>query len=113
MIAAIDEVRVKGDSCGGVVTCVMRNVPKVRNHTPGCGITLRAAESHSGLRNHTPGCGITLWAAKSHSVGEVVLRGAKSHTRRGGPRARARSARKSHSELRNHTPGCEITHQAR
>lgn len=28
MIAAIDEVRVRGDSCGGVVTCVMRNVPK-------------------------------------------------------------------------------------
>eukprot|EP00240_Pyramimonas_obovata_P001404 CAMPEP_0118922022 /NCGR_PEP_ID=MMETSP1169-20130426/1101_1 /TAXON_ID=36882 /ORGANISM="Pyramimonas obovata, Strain CCMP722" /LENGTH=488 /DNA_ID=CAMNT_0006862835 /DNA_START=129 /DNA_END=1595 /DNA_ORIENTATION=+ len=28
MINAIDEVRVKGDSCGGVVTCVMRNVPK-------------------------------------------------------------------------------------
>jgi chorismate synthase len=28
MIAAIDEVRVKGDSCGGVVTCVCRNVPR-------------------------------------------------------------------------------------
>jgi len=30
MIAAIDSVRVKGDSCGGVVTCVARNVPRVR-----------------------------------------------------------------------------------
>lgn len=29
MIAAIDSVRVKGDSCGGVVTCVARNVPRV------------------------------------------------------------------------------------
>ena len=28
MIAAIDEVRVKGDSVGGVVTCVCRNVPR-------------------------------------------------------------------------------------
>jgi chorismate synthase len=28
MIAAIDEVRTKGDSCGGVVTCVVRNVPR-------------------------------------------------------------------------------------
>eukprot|EP00898_Chlorokybus_atmophyticus_P009119 jgi/Chlat1/9208/Chrsp97S08473 len=28
MIAAIDEVRTRGDSCGGVVTCVARNVPK-------------------------------------------------------------------------------------
>ena len=28
MIAAIDEVRVRGDSCGGVVTCVVRNVPR-------------------------------------------------------------------------------------
>lgn len=28
MIAAIDEVRVKGDSCGGVVTCVVRGCPK-------------------------------------------------------------------------------------
>ena len=30
MIAAIDAVRNKGDSCGGVVTCVARNVPTVR-----------------------------------------------------------------------------------
>ena len=30
MIAAIDAVRVRGDSCGGVVTCVVRNVPRVR-----------------------------------------------------------------------------------
>lgn len=29
MIAAIDDVRVKGDSVGGVVTCIARNVPKV------------------------------------------------------------------------------------
>jgi chorismate synthase len=29
MIAAIDAVRVKGDSVGGVVTCIARNVPKV------------------------------------------------------------------------------------
>ncbi|CAI5479597.1 unnamed protein product [Closterium sp. Yama58-4] len=28
MIDAIDAVRVKGDSCGGVVTCVARNVPR-------------------------------------------------------------------------------------
>jgi chorismate synthase len=28
MIAEIDAVRVKGDSCGGVVTCVVRNCPK-------------------------------------------------------------------------------------
>ena len=28
MIAAIDAVRVKGDSCGGVVTCIARGVPK-------------------------------------------------------------------------------------
>jgi chorismate synthase len=28
MIAAIDEVRVKGDSCGGVVTCIVRNCPR-------------------------------------------------------------------------------------
>jgi chorismate synthase len=26
--AAINEVRVKGDSCGGEVTCVVRNCPK-------------------------------------------------------------------------------------
>lgn len=29
MIAAIDEVRVRGDSIGGVVTCIARNVPRV------------------------------------------------------------------------------------
>lgn len=28
MIAAIDEVRTRGDSCGGVVTCVCRRVPR-------------------------------------------------------------------------------------
>ena len=28
MIAAIDEVRTRGDSCGGVVTCVCRGVPR-------------------------------------------------------------------------------------
>lgn len=28
MIKAIDAVRVRGDSCGGVVTCIARNVPK-------------------------------------------------------------------------------------
>ena len=28
MIAAVDEVRVRGDSCGGVVTCVCRGVPR-------------------------------------------------------------------------------------
>eukprot|EP00897_Mesotaenium_endlicherianum_P007579 jgi/Mesen1/684/ME000109S_10904 len=28
MIEAIDKVRVRGDSCGGVVTCIARNVPK-------------------------------------------------------------------------------------
>lgn len=30
MIAAIDAVRVRGDSVGGVVTCIVRNVPRVR-----------------------------------------------------------------------------------
>eukprot|EP00270_Netrium_digitus_P003131 TRINITY_DN13550_c0_g2_i13.p1 TRINITY_DN13550_c0_g2~~TRINITY_DN13550_c0_g2_i13.p1 ORF type:complete len:411 (-),score=67.97 TRINITY_DN13550_c0_g2_i13:647-1792(-) len=29
MIRAIDDVRIRGDSCGGVVTCIVRNVPKV------------------------------------------------------------------------------------
>lgn len=29
MIAAIDAVRVRGDSVGGVVTCIARNVPRV------------------------------------------------------------------------------------
>lgn len=29
MIDAIDAVRVKGDSVGGVVTCIARNVPRV------------------------------------------------------------------------------------
>jgi hypothetical protein len=29
MIAAIDAVRVKGDSVGGVVTCIVRNAPRV------------------------------------------------------------------------------------
>lgn len=29
MIAAIDDVRVRGDSVGGVVTCIVRNVPRV------------------------------------------------------------------------------------
>ena len=28
MVAAIDEVRVKGDSCGGVVTCIVRGCPR-------------------------------------------------------------------------------------
>ena len=28
MIDAIDEVRVRGDSCGGVVTCIVRNCPR-------------------------------------------------------------------------------------
>jgi chorismate synthase len=28
MIDAINEVRVRGDSCGGEVTCVVRNCPK-------------------------------------------------------------------------------------
>lgn len=30
MIKAIDEVRVRGDSIGGVLTCIARNVPRVR-----------------------------------------------------------------------------------
>lgn len=30
MIDAIDAVRTRGDSVGGVVTCIARNVPKVR-----------------------------------------------------------------------------------
>lgn len=30
MIDAIDAVRVRGDSVGGVVTCIVRNVPRVR-----------------------------------------------------------------------------------
>lgn len=30
MIAAIDAVRVRGDSVGGVVTCIVRNVPRVK-----------------------------------------------------------------------------------
>ncbi len=29
MIEAIDAVRVRGDSVGGVVTCIARNVPRV------------------------------------------------------------------------------------
>jgi len=29
MIAAIDKVRIRGDSIGGVVTCIARNVPRV------------------------------------------------------------------------------------
>lgn len=29
MIGAIDYVRVRGDSVGGVVTCIVRNVPRV------------------------------------------------------------------------------------
>ena len=29
MIDAIDAIRVKGDSVGGVVTCIARNVPRV------------------------------------------------------------------------------------
>lgn len=29
MIAAIDAVRVRGDSVGGVVTCIVRNCPRV------------------------------------------------------------------------------------
>jgi chorismate synthase len=29
MISAIDAVRVKGDSVGGVVTCIVRNCPRV------------------------------------------------------------------------------------
>ena len=28
MIDAIDDVRIKGDSFGGVVTCIVRNVPR-------------------------------------------------------------------------------------
>lgn len=31
MIAAIDAVRVRGDSVGGVVTCIVRNAPRVSN----------------------------------------------------------------------------------
>ena len=34
MIDAIDEVRVKGDSVGGVVTCIARNVPRVSLTSP-------------------------------------------------------------------------------
>lgn len=30
MIKAIDEIRVRGDSIGGVLTCIARNVPRVR-----------------------------------------------------------------------------------
>lgn len=33
MIAAIDKVRVRGDSIGGVVTCIARNVPRVSVET--------------------------------------------------------------------------------
>lgn len=29
MIAAIDVIRVRGDSIGGVVTCIVRNAPPV------------------------------------------------------------------------------------
>lgn len=29
MIAAIDTVRVRGDSVGGVVTCIVKNAPRV------------------------------------------------------------------------------------
>lgn len=31
MIQAIDTVRVKGDSVGGVVTCIVKNAPRVRS----------------------------------------------------------------------------------
>lgn len=31
MIQAIDAVRVKGDSVGGVVTCIVKNAPRVRS----------------------------------------------------------------------------------
>lgn len=31
MMAAIDAVRVRGDSVGGVTTCIVRNVPRVLN----------------------------------------------------------------------------------
>lgn len=34
MIAAINAVRVRGDSIGGVVTCVVRNVPWVTSFIP-------------------------------------------------------------------------------
>ena len=30
MVDVIDAVRVRGDSVGGVVTCIARNVPRVR-----------------------------------------------------------------------------------
>jgi hypothetical protein len=33
MITAIDAVRTRGDSCGGVVTCIARGVPKVSART--------------------------------------------------------------------------------
>lgn len=33
MIDAIDAVRVRGDSVGGIVTCIARNVPRVRVST--------------------------------------------------------------------------------
>lgn len=34
MIAAIDAVRVRGDSIGGVVTCIVRRCPRVRILSP-------------------------------------------------------------------------------
>ena len=45
MIAAIDAVRVRGDSVGGVVTCIVRNVPRVR--------TLSLSLSLSHTHTHT------------------------------------------------------------
>ena len=33
MIAAIDAVRVKGQSIGGVVTCIVKNCPPVNSHS--------------------------------------------------------------------------------
>lgn len=36
MIAAIDEIRVKGESVGGVVTCIVRNCPRVRLSLQAC-----------------------------------------------------------------------------
>lgn len=34
MIAAIDAARVTGDSVGGVVSCIVRNAPRVRTFFP-------------------------------------------------------------------------------
>ena len=50
MIAAIDAVRVRGDSVGGVVTCIVRNVPRVR--TLSLSLSLSHTHTHKDVENY-------------------------------------------------------------